>query len=76
MRPMRYKGATRNAGHAFAVNWRTGYKVGRVLMREMSMNGHDQNGHNELLARFVAYSSPYLFWMFVSLIAAGILWLR
>ena len=40
------------------------------------MNGHNQNGHNELFARFVAYSSPYLFWMFVSLISVGILWLR
>ena len=40
------------------------------------MNGPDQNGHSEVFARFVAYSSPYLFWMFVSLIAAGIFWLR
>ena len=34
------------------------------------------NGHNESLARFVAYSSPYLFWLFVGLISCGILWLR
>jgi hypothetical protein len=40
------------------------------------MNGHNQNGHNELLARVVAYSSPYLFWMFITLISAGIFWLR
>jgi len=45
-------------------------------MRETSMNGHNENGHNELFARLVAYSSPYLFWLFVSLISAGILWLR
>ena len=47
----------------------TGYKSG--LMREMSMNGH-----NELFARFVAYSSAYLFWVFVGLISVGIFWLR
>lgn len=40
------------------------------------MHGHNQNGHSELLARLVAYSSPYLFWMFISLISAGIFWLR
>lgn len=34
------------------------------------------NDHNELFARFVAYSSPYLFWLFVGLISVGILWLR
>ena len=45
-------------------------------MRETFMNGRDENGHNELFARLVAYSSPYLFWFFVSLISAGILWLR
>jgi len=40
-------------------------------MREMYMNDH-----NELFARFVAYSSPYLFWVFVGAISVGILWLR
>ena len=34
------------------------------------------NGHNEFFARFVAYSSPYLFWLFVGLISVGILWMR
>jgi hypothetical protein len=51
------------------VNRRTGYKTD--VMREMSMNAH-----NELFARFVAYSSPYLFWLCVGVISAGILWLR
>jgi len=54
----------------------TGFDVTCVRMREMSMNGHNQNGHNEMFARLVAYSSPYLFWFFVSLISGGILWLR
>src|SRR5262245_6944900 len=45
-------------------------------MRELFMNGHDQNGHNESFARFVAYSSPYLFWFVVSMITAGIFWLH
>jgi len=40
-------------------------------MREQSMNEH-----NELFARFVAYSSPYLFWLVVGVISAGIFWLR
>jgi hypothetical protein len=40
------------------------------------MNGHNENGPNELLAKLVAYSSPYLFWFFVSLISAGIFWMR
>ena len=34
------------------------------------------NGHNKMFARFVAYSSPYLFWVFIGLMSAGILWLR
>jgi hypothetical protein len=55
----------------FVVNRRTGYKTRPVLMREMSMNTH-----NELFARFVAYSSPYLFWVCVGVVLAGILWLR
>jgi hypothetical protein len=40
------------------------------------MNGHGPNDHNEAFARLVAYSSPYLFWFFVSLIVGGIVWLR
>jgi hypothetical protein len=51
------------------VNQRTGYKTD--VMREMSMHPH-----NELFARLVAYSSPYLFWLCVGVISAGILWLR
>jgi hypothetical protein len=34
------------------------------------------NGHNEGFARFIAYSSPYLFWVFVSAMTAGIWWFR
>ena len=54
---------------AFVVNRRTGYKTD--VMREMSMNAR-----NELFARLVAYSSPYLFWLCVGVLSAGILWLR
>jgi hypothetical protein len=38
-------------------------------MREKSMNGH-----NDGFARFIAYSSPYLFWVIVSALTAGIWW--
>jgi len=34
------------------------------------------DGHNETVARFLAYSSPYLFWVFVSMITAGIWWFQ
>jgi hypothetical protein len=40
-------------------------------MREMYMNGH-----NEAIARFLAYSSSMLFWVFISLLTAGIWWVQ
>ena len=49
----------------------TRYNERGVLMREMSMNGHSEG-----FARFIAYSSPYLFWVFVSAITAGIWWIQ
>ena len=49
----------------------TRYNERGVLMREMSMNGHSEG-----FARFIAYSSPYLFWVFVSAITAGIWWFQ
>lgn len=32
------------------------------------------HGHNETVARFLAYSSSFLFWIFVSVLTAGIWW--
>jgi hypothetical protein len=34
------------------------------------------SGHNEAFARFIAYSSSFVFWGFVSLMTAGIWWLH
>ena len=34
------------------------------------------SGHNESVARFLAYSSPMLFWVFISLITAGVWWIQ
>lgn len=39
------------------------------------MNGQ-QEALSEAFARFIAYSSPYLFWFFVTAMTAGIWWLQ
>jgi len=66
-----YKADTRPTCRPQTVMQFTGYNSRQVLMREMSMNGQGEG-----FARFIAYSSPYLFWVFVTAMTAGIWWLQ